>query len=148
MKVIDWGGNLFVRQTAAGPIGDGGMRTSLHLGGLQLTFLFFALLFLLTTVDTNPLPPTSLLPTVDRPQLESALHHLQVTLEDPRDSEPLEGWPEDLQSVILEPIEGRASSEEEGESDKPWVEEVLLRAQRGNLMDKPVAPFPWRKLSG
>ncbi|XP_024154277.1 uncharacterized protein LOC112162663 [Oryzias melastigma] len=118
------------------------MRTSLHLGGLQLTFLFFALLFLLTTVDTNPLPPTPLLPTVDRPQLESALHHLQVTLEDPRDSEPLEGWPEDLQSVILEPIEGRASFEEEGESDKPWVEEVLLRAQRGNLMDKPVAPFP------
>ncbi|RVE67091.1 hypothetical protein OJAV_G00113800 [Oryzias javanicus] len=114
------------------------MRPNSPLGGLHLTFLFLALLFLPTTVDTNPLPSTPLLPTVDRPQLESALHHLQVTLEDSRDSEPLESWPQDLHSVILEPKE--ASDEEEG--DKPWVEEVLLRAQRGNLVDRPVAPFP------
>uniref|UniRef100_A0A3B3H518 Uncharacterized protein n=1 Tax=Oryzias latipes TaxID=8090 RepID=A0A3B3H518_ORYLA len=109
---------------------------------LQLTFLSLALLCsFMTSAVTNPVSSTPLLPTVDSPQLESALHRLKESLEDPGDSDPLEGWPQDPQSVILEPMEGGVSSEE-GESDKPWVEEVLLRAQRGNLVDTPAALFP------
>jgi len=114
------------------------MRLSFHLGASQLTFLFLALLCPIPrTVTTYPQTSTALLPTVDGPELESALQHLQAVLQNSKDPVTIPGWPQDHLSALLEPRE-----EEEGEKDEPWKEGALLRSQRGDFMDLPLSPFP------
>ncbi|XP_070778302.1 uncharacterized protein qrfp [Enoplosus armatus] len=115
------------------------MRLSLHLGASQLTLLSLALLCPIPrTVTSYPHYPTALLPTVDGPELESALLNLQTALDDPRDDRLVQPdawaeWPQDPRPALLR------AGEEEG---RPWEEEALLRAQRGDLVARPLSPFP------
>uniref|UniRef100_UPI0037E8811B uncharacterized protein qrfp n=1 Tax=Semicossyphus pulcher TaxID=241346 RepID=UPI0037E8811B len=111
------------------------MRPSFYLGASQLTLLYLALLLSVPpTVTSYPHSPTALLPTVDGPELESALLQLQATLDDPSDAwlvQPeawAKTWPKDSRRGLLEPREER--------------EEVLLRTQRGDLMARLLSPFP------
>lgn len=101
------------------------MRQSFYLGASQLSLLILALICP-KTVTTYPQSST-----VDQHELESTLNNLQAALQNPRDPKPL--WPQDLLQALL-------GSEEE-EDLKPWAEETLLRAQRGDSLDLPLAPF-------
>ena len=110
------------------------MRLSLHPGVPQLTLLSLALL---CPVTSYPHSPTPLLPTMDTPELESALLQFQSALEEPKDEghvypDAWAAWPgnQDPQPALME-------SREEEE-----VEEALLRAQRGDPMALPLLPFP------
>lgn len=109
------------------------MRVSFHLGASQLALLSLALLCPIPRTITS-YPLTSLLPTVDGPDLESALLHLQAALEDPHDDDLAhpEAW------EGLRPTEEMGGEEEDGSLE----EEALLRAQRGDLMAQPLSPFP------
>ncbi len=115
------------------------MRPSFHLGASQLTILSLALLCPIPrSVTSYPHSPTTLLPTVEGPEVESALLHLQAALDDPSDDWLVQPdvwaeWAQDPQPVLLEP------GEEEGRS---WEEEALLRAQRGDPVARPLSPFP------
>ncbi|XP_037549261.1 uncharacterized protein LOC119425786 [Nematolebias whitei] len=104
------------------------MRQSFYLGSSQLTLLILALL---CPKSATTYPQSS---TVDRHELESTLNDLQAALQNPRDPKPLLHWPQDLLQALL-------GSEEE-EDLKPWAEETLLRAQRGDSSDLPLAHFP------
>ncbi|KAM7373661.1 hypothetical protein PAMP_008497 [Pampus punctatissimus] len=110
------------------------MRLSFHPDISQLPLLPLVLLCSVPwTVTSYPHSPTALLPTVDGPELESALLQLQAALEDLRnnghiDPEAWAVWPHIAQ--------------EEKEEGGPWEEEALLRAQRENLMVQPLSPFP------
>ncbi|XP_037831797.1 uncharacterized protein LOC119617058 [Kryptolebias marmoratus] len=102
------------------------MRLSFYLGASQLTLLVLALLCPIPqTVTTYPQSSAA-----DRRELESNLNDLQQNHRNPK---TLLDWPQDLLQALL------GSEEEEG---KPWEEETLLRAQRGDLLDLPLAPFP------
>ncbi|XP_067468071.1 uncharacterized protein qrfp [Thunnus thynnus] len=113
------------------------MRLSFHPGVSQLTLLSLALLCPVPwAVTSYPHSPTALLPTVDGPDLETALLQLQAALEDLRDDENLHTeawavWPQDPRPVLPQ-------RREEEEVEK----EALLRAQRGDLMARPLMPFP------
>lgn len=118
------------------------MRLSLHPVASQLTLLCFTLLSPIPrTVTSYPVFPTVPLATVDRPQLESALVHLQAALEGPGDQwllqpDTLATWPQDPRPALLEPGDEEDGSWEEDEED------ALLRTQRGDLMDRLLSPFP------
>ncbi|XP_076609896.1 uncharacterized protein qrfp [Chaetodon auriga] len=113
------------------------MTLSFHHGAAQLALLSLALLCPVPrTVTSYPHSPTDL-PTVDVSQLESALLHLQAAMDDPRHDWLVQPdvwakWPQDLQLALLNPRK---------EEDGPW-EEVLPRAQRGDLVAQPLSPFP------
>ncbi|XP_005464379.3 uncharacterized protein qrfp [Oreochromis niloticus] len=110
------------------------MRLSFHPGASHLALLSFALLSSIPRpVTSYPYPPTTVLPTVGGSELESTLLHLQAALEEPGDvrSEAWAEWPRDIQP-----------GEESEEDDGSWEEEALLRAQRGDLMVRPLSPFP------
>uniref|UniRef100_A0A3B4YSM5 Uncharacterized protein n=1 Tax=Seriola lalandi dorsalis TaxID=1841481 RepID=A0A3B4YSM5_SERLL len=110
------------------------MRPSFHLGAYQFTLFSLTLLCPVPwSVTPCPRPPTTLLPTVDGPALESALLHLQAALEDP--PEAWAEWPQDPRRALLEP---RQNAEEV----RSLEEEALLRDQRGDLMARPLSPFP------
>ncbi|XP_047461051.1 uncharacterized protein LOC125019942 [Mugil cephalus] len=114
------------------------MRLSLrYLGASQLVLLP---LVLLCPVTSYPLYPAGLPPTVDWPQLESALHHLQAALEDQIRPEVWPEWPVDPRPALPRP--GEEDGEEDGAEDGSWEEEALQRAQRGDLMARPLSPFP------
>ncbi|XP_044027883.1 LIM/homeobox protein Lhx9-like isoform X2 [Siniperca chuatsi] len=121
------------------PLSDPPMRLSFHPGASQLALLSLALLCSIPrTVTSYPHFPTAFLPTVDGPELESGLLHLQAAQEDPRDDclvqpDTWAEWPQDPRPALLEP------GDEEGRS---WEEEVLPRAQRGDLAAWPLSPFP------
>ncbi|KAM6899618.1 H-2 class I histocompatibility antigen, Q10 alpha chain-like [Xenentodon cancila] len=103
------------------------MRLSFHLGASHLTFLSLTLLCPIPrTATTYPQSITALQPTTDRRDLESTLQHL---------------YSQDRLPTLLEPWELEEQEKEE-EKDEPWVEETLLRAQRGDLMDLADSPFP------
>ncbi|XP_034456491.1 uncharacterized protein qrfp [Hippoglossus hippoglossus] len=101
------------------------MRPSFHLGASQLTLLFLALLC--------PIPwtawscPLSFADTMDGSDLESVLQH-QAALDQLV-------APQLVHQALLEPGQ-------EAEEDGSWEEEALLRAQRGDLMARPLPPFP------
>ncbi|CAK6980862.1 uncharacterized protein LOC122969188 [Scomber scombrus] len=111
------------------------MRLSLHPGVSQFTLLSLALVFPVPLAVTSyPHSPTPFLPTMDTPELESALLQLQSALEELKDDghvypEAWAVWPEDQdpQPALMEPRE---------------AEEALLRAQRGDPMVWPLLPFP------
>ncbi|GLD59518.1 uncharacterized protein AKAME5_001151400 [Lates japonicus] len=114
------------------------MSPSLHPSASQLTLLSLTLLCPIPrTVTSYPLSPTGPLPTADGPELESARLHLQ---EDQRDEglvQP-EAWAKGRQDpwqALLDPREDGSWEEEE-------ENEALLRAQRGDLMARPLSPFP------
>ncbi|XP_071355630.1 uncharacterized protein qrfp [Trachinotus anak] len=110
------------------------MRPSFHLGASQLTLLSLTLLCPIPwTVTSCPLSPTTLLPTVDGRELESALLRLQAALEDP--PEAWAGGPQDPLQALLEPAQ-------HSEEVRSWKEEALLRNQRGDLIARPLSPFP------
>ncbi|KAM8767848.1 uncharacterized protein qrfp [Acanthopagrus schlegelii] len=122
------------------------MRPSLHLGASQLTLLSLALLCSVPwTVTSYPRSPAALLPTVDVPDLESVLLHLQAALDDRRNGwlvqhDARAKWPRDPQ---LEPGEREEDEEDEEEEEgRLWEDNVLLRAQRGDLAARPLSPFP------
>ncbi|XP_035537624.1 uncharacterized protein qrfp [Morone saxatilis] len=123
------------------------MRLSFHLGASQLTLLSLTLLCPAPrTVTSYPHSPTALLPAMDVPDLETALLHLQAALDEPTHDwlvqpDAWAEWPQDPWPAQLEPEEGGVEEEEEGE-DLPWEEEILLRAQRGDLVGQPLSPFP------
>lgn len=120
------------------------MTLSFHLVGSQLTLLCFTFLcHIPRTVTSYPVFPSIPLPTVDAPELESALGHLQAFLGGPGDRgllqrDTLATWPQDSQPALLEPRDEENGSWEEEEEE----EEVLLRAQRGDLVDRLLSPFP------
>ncbi|XP_040909647.1 uncharacterized protein LOC121192140 [Toxotes jaculatrix] len=117
------------------------MRPSFHFGAFQLTLLSLAFLSPIPRIVTlYPLSPTALLPTVDGPELESALLHLQAALEDLRDNGLIqpEVWAERPQDPLRALLEPGQQAEEVGS----WEEEALLRTQRGDLMARPLSPFP------
>lgn len=108
------------------------MKPSLHLGVYQLTLLSLTLLYPIPwSVAPCPLPPTTPNPTVDRPELESALLHLQAALRDPAPQVSAQ-WPHGLQR----------GTRQHAEKVKSWGEEALLRDQRGDLIALPLSPFP------
>ncbi|XP_039977880.1 uncharacterized protein LOC120786473 [Xiphias gladius] len=117
------------------------MRPFFHLSACQLTLLSLALLCPIPrTVTSYPVSPSALLATVDGPELESALLYLQAALVDLRDdglvqSEAWAKWPQGTLRALLEPVQ-------EAEEVGSWEEEALLRAQRGDLMARPLSPFP------
>uniref|UniRef100_A0A8C4IKS9 Uncharacterized protein n=1 Tax=Dicentrarchus labrax TaxID=13489 RepID=A0A8C4IKS9_DICLA len=121
----------------------------LSCNNLTLTFLSLALLCPAPrTVASYPHSPTALLPAVDVPDLEAALLHLQAALDDQTHDwlvqpDAWAEWPQDPRPAQLEPgeEEEQEEQEEEGE-DLPWEEEILLRAQRGDLVGQPLSPFP------
>ncbi|XP_061598127.1 uncharacterized protein qrfp [Cololabis saira] len=103
------------------------MKLSLHLGASQLTFLSLTLLFPIPpTATTHRQPVPALQATADRRDLESTLQHLYSALKDPGETKPL---PE-------------RNQDQEKERDEPWAEEMLLRAQRRDLMDLAESLFP------
>lgn len=104
------------------------MRQSFYLGASQLSLLILLALLCPKTVTTYPQSST-----VDQRELESTLNNLQAALQTPRHPKPLLHWPQDLLQALL-------GSEEE-EDLKPRAEETLLRAQRGDSLDLPPAPF-------
>lgn len=108
------------------------MKLSLHPVVSQLTFLCLTLLCSIPwTVTSYPVFSSIPLPTVVAPELESALGHLQAALGGP---DTMATWPQDSQPALLEPGDEENGSWEE--------EEVLLRAQRGDLVDRLLSPFP------
>nr|XP_046274225.1 uncharacterized protein LOC124074920 [Scatophagus argus] len=117
------------------------MGLDIHFGASQLTLLSLALLCPAPrTVTSYPHSPTTLLPTVDIPELESAL--LQASLDDLSDDWLVQPdmwveWPQDPRLALLEP-RGEGEEEEAG----PTEEEVLQRVQRGDLLAQPLSPFP------
>lgn len=119
------------------------MRLSFHFGASQLTLLSLSLLCPVPrTVTGYPHSSTALLPVVDVPELESALLHHQAPLDDQGDGwlvQP-DSWaerPQHPRLVLMEP--GKEEEEEEG---RPWEEELLPRAQRGDLVARLLSPFP------
>lgn len=118
------------------------MRLSFHPVASQLVLLCFTLLSPVPRIVTSyPVFPSVLLPTVDSPELESALGHFQAALEIPEDrgllqDDTLATWPQDPRPALLEPVDEEDGSWEEEE------EESLLRAQRGDLVDRLLSPFP------
>ena len=115
------------------------MRLSFHLGASQLTLLSLTLLCPIPpTATTHPQSIAAMQPTMDRRDLESTLQHLHSTLEGPREPKSLPGWSKGKLRAPLGPWE---LEEKQEESDKPWVEETLLRAQRRDLMNLPLSPF-------
>ncbi|KAF3706991.1 hypothetical protein EXN66_Car000163 [Channa argus] len=110
------------------------MRFSFH----RTAFHFTLLCLIPWTVTSYPVSPTVPLPTVDGPELVSALLHLQAALEDPGDAglfQPDAGakWLENPQPAQLGPVD---------EEDGSWEEEALLRTQRGDVMDRLLSTFP------
>ncbi|XP_070702860.1 uncharacterized protein qrfp [Pempheris klunzingeri] len=99
------------------------MRLSFHLGASQLALLSLALLCPVPRAVTS-------YPHTPGPELGAALLHLQAALDDPGD----DGWPQEPRPTLLEP------GEELG--DGSWEDRVLLRAQRGDLVGRPLSPFP------
>ena len=97
------------------------MKTSLHLGSSQLTLLSLALL------TSYPRPLSTLLPVAGRPQLDSPLLPLPPPARDQGDDRPV--WPDPWTRCSRDPL-------------KPGGEEVLLRAQRGDLVARLMSPFP------
>ncbi|CAB1451491.1 unnamed protein product [Pleuronectes platessa] len=99
------------------------MRPSFHLGASQLTLLFLTLLC--------PVPwtawscPLSFADTMDGSDLESVLQH-QAALDQLV-------APQLVHQALLEPGQ-------EAEEAGSWEEEALLRAQRGDLMARPLPP--------
>ncbi|KAE8282566.1 hypothetical protein D5F01_LYC19977 [Larimichthys crocea] len=101
--------------------------------GGQADFKKLALfsLALLCPVTSYPHSSATVLPSVDVPELKSALLHLQAALDDPKydwlvQPDEWADWPQDPQLTLVEPGE----------------EEALLRAQRGDLAIQPLSPFP------
>ncbi|XP_073319773.1 uncharacterized protein qrfp [Pagrus major] len=122
------------------------MRLSFHLGASQLTLLSLALLCSVPRAVTSyPHSPTALLPTVAVPDLQSVLLHLQAALDDRRTGwlvQP-DTWAKWPQVPQLEPREEQEKEEEEEEEEgRLWEDNVLLRAQRGDLAAQPLSPFP------
>ncbi|KAL3043374.1 hypothetical protein OYC64_003273 [Pagothenia borchgrevinki] len=122
------------------------MKLSLHLGPSQLTLLFLALLCPVPpTVTSYPHLPPALQPTGDGAQLESNLLHLQAALDDPRAEwlfrpETWAEWPQDSREALLKHRE--EGEGKEGGEGRSWEEEALRRAQRGDLLDRLLSPFP------
>ncbi|XP_054462603.1 uncharacterized protein qrfp [Anoplopoma fimbria] len=119
------------------------MRLFFHLGASKLTFLSLTLLCLIPrTVTSYPHPPIALLAPGDGAELESALLRLRAALDDDWLVRPDGGveWPRDL---LLRPGDQEEEEEEKEEKEEgSWEEEALLRAQRGDLVGRPLSPFP------
>ncbi|XP_037329804.2 uncharacterized protein qrfp [Pungitius pungitius] len=98
------------------------MRPTLHLAASKLTLLFLAVLCLL--------PPNA----TAFPRSPAALLHLQVALEDDWLVRPGGGaeWRLDPLLALLSP----------GEEEEEEEEEATLRARRGDLVGRPLSPFP------
>uniref|UniRef100_A0A3Q3X9E1 Pyroglutamylated RFamide peptide n=1 Tax=Mola mola TaxID=94237 RepID=A0A3Q3X9E1_MOLML len=92
------------------------MTPALHLGSSQLTLLSLALL------TSYPQPLSTLLPVAVLPELP-----LPPPAEDQRDDWPVR--PDAWAQCSRDPL-------------KPGEEEVLLRAQRGDLVARLMSPFP------
>ena len=122
------------------------MRPSFHLGASQLSLLFLALLCSVPwTVTSYPRSPAALLPTVDAPDLESVLLHLQAALDDRRNGWLIQPdtWAKWTRDPQLEPREKEEDEEEEEEEEgRLWEDNVLQRAQREDLAARPLSPFP------
>lgn len=102
------------------------MRLSFYLGTSQLTFLILVLLCPISQTVTS-YPQSS--------ELEFTLTDLRSALQNHKDPKTLLDWPRDLLRALL-------GSEKEEEEDKPWEEETLLRAQRGDVLDLALATLP------
>uniref|UniRef100_A0A667XNC5 Pyroglutamylated RFamide peptide n=1 Tax=Myripristis murdjan TaxID=586833 RepID=A0A667XNC5_9TELE len=85
-----------------------------------------------TSYPRVPAPVAAVLPTLAGPDWEAALLQLHTALDTAGTQDP--------QLVQPEPS---TEEEEEGEGEKAgWGQEELLRAQRGDLMTRPLSPFP------
>ncbi|KAK5854584.1 hypothetical protein PBY51_004765 [Eleginops maclovinus] len=117
------------------------MKLSFHLGLSQLTLLSLAFLCPIPpTVTSYPQPPPGLQPTVDGAQLGSDLLHLQAALED-----PMAEWlfrPETWAEWLQDSWEALLKRREETKEGRSWEAEALRRAQRGDLLDRLLSPFP------
>ncbi|XP_051811099.1 uncharacterized protein qrfp [Acanthochromis polyacanthus] len=100
------------------------MRLSFHLG---VSLLSLALI-LPWSVTSHPVSPTALLPTMDRPKLQSALLDLQAALAEQRynwsewDQDP---WPEE--EALLR------TQREEGDGENDWKRNEALTSIAGGL---------------
>uniref|UniRef100_A0A3P8SMH2 Uncharacterized protein n=1 Tax=Amphiprion percula TaxID=161767 RepID=A0A3P8SMH2_AMPPE len=103
------------------------MRLSFHLGASLLSLA----LLLPWTITSHPVSPTALLPTVDRPELQSALLDLQAALEEQRDN-----WSEWDQDPRPEEEEEEAllrAQREEGDEENGWKRNEALTSIAGGL---------------
>ncbi|XP_068431439.1 uncharacterized protein qrfp [Clinocottus analis] len=117
------------------------MRLSFRLGASELALLFLTLLFLVPWAATSSphdptAPPKSASPEGASPEGASPEGA-------PLESAPLAERSRDPRSAMLRPMEEEEEEEvEEEEESETWEEEVLVRAQRGDLAGRPLSPFP------